>query len=424
MRSMYTQSRQTCMTAAFATRTGTSSSFPSKVRAPNASQADTALSCIACSYPTGNLSPGALMITTEMGRMHVAPGEIAIVQRGMRFAVDLAQPDATSGGRGYVLEVYSGHFQLPELGPIGANGLANARDFLVPVAWYERRECRFQVVQKLSGQLFSCEQVGRFLCIFGMRSDPTGASCGRTASVSRVTRRRRACGTGRRSHGQSTLRSPEAPLEASHVVQGHSPFDVVAWHGNYTPCKYDLRRFCPVGFVGFDHADPSIFTVLTSPSAVPGVAAADFVVFPARWVVAENTFRPPYFHRNTMSEYMGLLRGTYDGKKDGFEPGDARLACIKFVAGESRFVWSHVEQTTPGSVKAGVRRAAAWQCVTRAASGTDVQAIATAMPRCLAVNKCFRRTGSGCSIACVSLWLQRVLAGPWSVLLTLGAQLQ
>ena len=106
-------------------------------------------------------------------------------------------------------------------------------------------------------------------------------------------------------------------------MQDHSPFDVIAWHGNYVPFKYDLHRFCPAGFVGFDHADPSIFTVLTSPSPVPGVAAADFVVFPARWVVAENTFRPPYFHRNTMSEYMGLIRGTYDGKKDGFEAGAA-----------------------------------------------------------------------------------------------------
>lgn len=117
-------------------------------------------------------------------------------------------------------------------------------------------------------------------------------------------------------------------------MQDHSPFDVVAWHGNYVPFKYALSRFCPAGFVGFDHADPSIFTVLTVPSATPGIAAADFVVFPARWVVAENTFRPPYFHRNTMSEYMGLVRGTYDGKKDGFEPGDtltlAWLSLLQF----------------------------------------------------------------------------------------------
>lgn len=217
---------------------------------------------------------GALAIDTEFGRMRIDPGEICVIQRGMRFSVGLVPGDSDNTttttnstvqmARGYVLEIFAGHFQLPELGPIGANGLAHPRDFLTPVAWYEDRECDYTVIHKLEGQLFA-------------------------------------------------------------AAQSFSPFNVVAWHGNYAPYKYDLARFCPVNFVEKDHADPSIFTVLTCPSSTPGVAVADFVVFPPRWTVSERTFRPPYYHRNTMSEFMGLIRGVYDAKADGFLPGGASL---------------------------------------------------------------------------------------------------
>lgn len=204
---------------------------------------------------------GALFISTEFGRMLVSPGEIAVIQRGMRFSVDLLHGPA----RGYVLEVFNGHFRLPDLGPIGANGLANPRDFRTPTAWFEDREGDFCVIHKLEGQLFAASQ-------------------------------------------------------------SFSPFNVVAWHGNYVPYKYDLARFCPMNAVAFDHADPSIFTVLTCPSAIPGTALADFVIFPPRWTVAQHTFRPPYYHRNTMSEFMGLIKGVYDAKgREDFRPGAASL---------------------------------------------------------------------------------------------------
>jgi len=203
---------------------------------------------------------GALHLTTEFGKMHVAPGEIAVVERGIRFSVELADGCA----RGYILEVFGGHFELPDLGPIGANGLANPRDFSTPVAWFEDRECEYTVIHKLEGQLFAADQA-------------------------------------------------------------FSPFNVVAWHGNYAPYKYDLSKFCPVNAVSHDHPDPSIFTVLTCPSPIPGTAVADFVIFPPRWTVAQHTFRPPYYHRNTMSEFMGLVRGVYDAKADGFLPGGASL---------------------------------------------------------------------------------------------------
>ncbi|GAB4820865.1 hypothetical protein N2152v2_007911 [Parachlorella kessleri] len=206
---------------------------------------------------------GALLLTTEFGRLHVPPGEVAVVQRGMRFSVALGE-ERGRGARGYVLEVFGSHFALPDLGPIGSNGLANPRDFLTPEAWFEDRACRFTVIHKLEGELFAAEQ-------------------------------------------------------------SFSPFNVVAWHGNYTPYKYDLSKFCPVNAVSFDHPDPSIFTVLTCPSPIPGTAVADFVIFPPRWTVAEHTFKPPYFHRNVMSEFMGLIRGAYDAKQGGFLPGGASL---------------------------------------------------------------------------------------------------
>ncbi|KAL5010292.1 hypothetical protein ScPMuIL_012597 [Solemya velum] len=201
-----------------------------------------------------------LSITTEFGRMRVEPNEICVIQQGIRFSV------AVSGqARGYVLEVFSGHFQIPSLGPIGANGLANPRDFLTPVAWYEDKEVpEYLVINKYQGHMFS-------------------------------------------------------------AVQNHSPFDVVAWHGNYAPYKYDLSNFMVINSVSFDHCDPSIFTVLTCQSLRPGTAVADFVIFPPRWGVATHTFRPPYYHRNCMSEFMGLIHGQYEAKEEGFRPGGATL---------------------------------------------------------------------------------------------------
>ncbi len=203
---------------------------------------------------------GRLELLTELGRIMVAPGQIALIPRGVRFRALLPDGQAT----GYVAENHGALFRLPDLGPIGANGLANPRDFETPVAWFEDRDTRFEVIQKFVGALW--------------------------------------CTT----------------LE-------HSPLDVVAWHGNLAPWRYDLARFNTINTVSFDHPDPSIFTVLTSPSDVPGRANADFVVFPPRWMVAEDTFRPPWFHRNVMSEAMGLIHGAYDAKAAGFTPGGLSL---------------------------------------------------------------------------------------------------
>ena len=203
---------------------------------------------------------GRLELQTELGRLEVAPGSLAIVPRGMKFRVQLLEGEA----RGYVAENYGSHFRLPELGPIGSNGLANPRDFETPAAWFEDRDEPTEVIQKSLGSLWT-----------------------------------------------TTL--------------DHSPLDVVAWHGNYAACRYDLSRFNAIGTVSFDHPDPSIFTVLTSPSNVAGRANADFVIFPPRWMVAEDTFRPPWFHRNVMSEAMGLIQGAYDAKAEGFAPGGLSL---------------------------------------------------------------------------------------------------
>lgn len=204
---------------------------------------------------------GRLHVRTEMGALEASPGEIIVIPRGIRFAVDF--PDG--GSRGYVCENYGAPFTLPDLGPIGANGLANPRDFLTPVAAYEDMQGPVELVAKFGGQLWA-------------------------------------------------------------TMLDHSPLDVVAWHGNYAPYKYDLARFNTINTVSFDHPDPSIFTVLTSPSGAPGVANIDFAIFPPRWMVANDTFRPPYFHRNVMSEFMGLVHGVYDAKESGgFMPGGASL---------------------------------------------------------------------------------------------------
>jgi homogentisate 1,2-dioxygenase len=203
---------------------------------------------------------GRLHIETELGVVDVEPHEIAVIPRGIRFRVAL--PDGPS--RGYVCENFGALLRLPDLGPIGSNGLANARDFLAPHAAYEDVDGSFELVAKFQGHLW--------------RADI-----------------------------------------------GHSPLDVVGWHGNYAPCKYDLRRFNAIGSISFDHPDPSIFTVLTSPSDTPGTANMDFVIFPPRWLVAQDTFRPPWFHRNVASEFMGLVHGAYDAKAEGFAPGGCSL---------------------------------------------------------------------------------------------------
>ena len=205
---------------------------------------------------------GRLGFLTELGAMQVGPGSIAVIPRGVRFKVEPHPDDKQC--RGYICENYGTQFRLPDLGPIGANGLANPRDFETPVAWYEDREGKFEQVAKFGGNLWSCEI-------------------------------------------------------------DHSPLDVVGWHGNYAPYRYDLRRFNTIGSISFDHPDPSIFTVLTSPSGEPGVSNCDFAIFPDRWLVAENTFRPPWYHRNYMSEYMGLIYGAYDAKETGFVPGGGSL---------------------------------------------------------------------------------------------------
>lgn len=203
---------------------------------------------------------GALTLFTELGVLDVEPGYIAVIPRGVRFRVDI-HGDAV---RGYICENYGALMRLPELGPIGANGLASPRDFETPVAWFEDSDEPCTVIQKFAGALWQTELP-------------------------------------------------------------HSPLDVVAWHGTLAPYRYDLRTFNTVGSISYDHPDPSIFTVLTSPSDTEGVANCDFVVFPPRWLVAENTFRPPWFHRNVMSEMMGLIYGEYDAKADGFAPGGASL---------------------------------------------------------------------------------------------------
>ncbi|KAJ3348495.1 hypothetical protein HDU91_006554 [Kappamyces sp. JEL0680] len=226
---------------------------------------------------------GSLRVKTEMGRLLVKPGEILVVPRGIRFSIELVDKSA----RGYVLEVFDRHFELPDLGPIGANGLANPRDFLYPCAHYEDVDEDWEIVNKYQGYLFA-------------------------------------------------------------TTQDHSPFDVVAWHGNYAPYKYDLARFNTINTVSFDHPDPSIYTVLTVKSGQPGVALADFVIFPPRWMVAENTFRPPWYHRNwfesrptdgSMAEFMGLISGGYDAKKEGFTPGGASLHSIGTPHGPDRDVF-------------------------------------------------------------------------------------
>ncbi len=203
---------------------------------------------------------GGLLLVTELGRLRIEPQEIAVIPRGVVFRVELLDREA----RGYVCENFGAPFRLPDLGPIGSNGLACERDFATPTAWYEERDAPHQLIAKFLGHLW------------------------------------------------------RASLD-------HSPFDVVAWRGNHAPYKYDLRRFNTLGSVSYDHPDPSIYLVLQSITETPGTDAVDFVVFPPRWRAMDHTFRPPWFHRNVASEFMGLIHGVYDAKAEGFLPGGASV---------------------------------------------------------------------------------------------------
>ena len=220
---------------------------------------------------------GRLRLATELGILEAAPGEICVVPRGIKFRAEL--PDGPS--RGYICENYGAPLRLPELGAIGANGLAYPRDFLAPVAAFEDTDGDFRIVAKFLGRMWTAEI-------------------------------------------------------------DHSPLDVVAWHGNYTPYKYDLARFQCINTVSFDHPDPSIYTVLTSPGNV------DFAIFPPRWMVAEHTFRPPWFHRNLMNEFMGLIFGVYDAKAEGFLPGGASLHNCMSGHGPDAETW---ERATAAELK-------------------------------------------------------------------------
>jgi homogentisate 1,2-dioxygenase len=228
---------------------------------------------------------GTLRVATELGRLEIAPGSIGIIPRGVKFRVEV-----DGEAQGYVAENHGAPFRLPELGPIGANGLANPRDFETPVAWFEDKDEPTEVIQKSLGSLW-------------------------TTSLD------------------------------------HSPLDVVAWHGNLAPCRYDLSRFNVMGTISYDHPDPSIFTVLTSPSNVPGRANADFVIFPPRWMVGEDTFRPPWFHRNVMSEAMGLIQGAYDAKAEGFAPGGLSLHNLMSGHGPDLDSWRKASEAELKPVK-------------------------------------------------------------------------
>lgn len=239
------------------------------------------------------LQHGTLDIRTELGSILVRPNEICVIPRGIRYHVSLPHGPV----RGYILELYQGHFQLPELGPIGSNCLANIRDFQAPTADFiedhSSTDAKYTLVSKFSGHLFV-------------------------------------------------------------ATQGHTPFDVVAWHGTYYPYKYDLGRFNTIGSISYDHPDPSIFTVLSAPSSVPGTAIADFVIFPPRWLVAEDTFRPPWYHRNTMCEFMGLIHGQYDAKEGGgFQPAGASLHNVMSAHGPDSVTFEKASTAALKPMKVG-----------------------------------------------------------------------
>ncbi|MCJ1252566.1 hypothetical protein MMC24_000372 [Lignoscripta atroalba] len=238
------------------------------------------------------LQHGVLDIRTELGHLLVRPNEICVIPRGIRYHISLPNGPV----RGYILELYQGHFQLPELGPIGSNCLANARDFQAPIADFTEdhsSSSTYTLLSKFNGHLFA-------------------------------------------------------------ATQAHTPFDVVAWHGTYYPYKYDLGRFCTIGSISYDHPDPSIFTVLSAPSDHPGTAVADFVIFPPRWLVQEDTFRPPWYHRNTMSEFMGLIHGQYDAKTGGgFQPAGASLHNVMSAHGPDSMTYEKASTAELKPMKVG-----------------------------------------------------------------------
>ena len=238
---------------------------------------------------------GTLLLRTEFGSLQVPPLYIAVVQRGIKFSVDLKAEDKISTANpafGYICETFKGHFELPDLGPIGANGLANPEDFEYPTARYEDVEQEWTVINKF---------MGRFFC----------------------------------------------------YRQSHCPYDVVAFSGNYVPYRYDLAKFNTIGSISFDHPDPSIFTVLSCPTDTPGTAVCDFVIFPPRWLVAEATFRPPYFHRNCMSEFMGNIKGVYDAKASGFVPAGASLHNMNSAHGPDAETFEKASSADLGPAKVG-----------------------------------------------------------------------
>ncbi len=229
---------------------------------------------------------GRLRFATELGIIDLEPKEIAIIPRGLVYRVEVLDGPC----RGFVCENYGQKFALPDRSPIGANCMANPRDFKAPVAAFEDREVPSTITVKWCGQF--------------------------------------------------------------HVTEiDQSPLDVVAWHGNYAPYKYDLRAYCPVGAVLFDHPDPSIFTVLTAPSGIPGTANIDFVLFRDRWMVAENTFRPPWYHKNIMSELMGNIYGQYDAKPKGFVPGGVSLHNMMLPHGPDRTAFEGASNSNLGPEK-------------------------------------------------------------------------
>ena len=236
------------------------------------------------------LQHGVMDVQTELGRLILRPNEILVIPRGIRYRVTLPEGPV----RGYILELYQGHFQLPELGPIGSNCLANARDFQAPIASFDEDTANeWNLISKFNGAMFSARQ-------------------------------------------------------------SHTPFDVVAWHGLYYPYKYDLGRFNAIGSISFDHVDPSVYTVLTAPSDHVGTAIADFVIFPPRWLVQEDTFRPPWYHRNTMSEFMGLIQGDYDAKTGGgFQPAGASLHNVMSAHGPDASTHEKASTSDLVPVKAG-----------------------------------------------------------------------
>ncbi|TKY89372.1 hypothetical protein EX895_001903 [Sporisorium graminicola] len=244
---------------------------------------------------------GELLIRTEFGLLEVPPLHIAVVQRGIKFSVDFAAGgvSASNPAFGYICETFKGHFELPDLGPIGANGLANPEDFETPIALFDNdkdgHDSNLQswtVINKFMGRFFA-------------------------------------------------------------YTQPHSPYDVVAFSGNYLPYRYDLTKFNTIGSISFDHPDPSIFTVLTCPTDTPGTAVCDFVIFPPRWLVAEHTFRPPYFHRNCMSEFMGNIVGVYDAKATGFVPAGASLHNMNSAHGPDAETFEKASSAPLKPVKVG-----------------------------------------------------------------------